>query len=588
MSELHSLMLRCGYEFIESRHLKAYKHLSDLSRSKQFYVKDFVTTEGVFKIALIFTYDPYTSLPYAYIVDKPAHLQDVLLPHVNNGWYLCYVQEMEADWNPNDLIALYMTVDRQIQITLNNSVESIHNRSTEQVELEGEFSAYWKPESCVYSLSSFYDLHNRFSTLSFNKSLEKETAKESILYDSNTEHEHKNWLMQRGLYETKSQRLHTFVIKVRPNRLSGVNWPPKNSKELFDWLSTVDHNAKAHLANYFVQNRFKNHLILLEVDKQDTLGLVLELDTQTVQLSTYANTKKTGKKGGRAIQLSMITAVLSGKYAFKKFKRISFIKADKNTVLSRNRSRPDVGDLSSKRIALIGCGTIGGYVSELLIRSGAGVHSGKLHLFDFDNYGPQNFGRHTLFSADFGKSKSVALQERLTTSTHLKTNIHGFDCEFPLIDKYLSFYDIIIDATGRAPIAKRLAYLLRKLDGTKRPILIHGFNDGNGRASKVFIDYSDGCINCLWGNPTFYHNGNDIRFKQFAGLNEKKVSCGSTYIPYDAAVSVMTAALIQEAALATLENERTWNYKEHIFEGGRTLKPKLVHSESNCEICNAR
>ncbi len=37
--------------------------------------------------------------------------------------------------------------------------------------------------------------------------------------------------------------------------------------------------------------------------------------------------------------------------------------------------------------------------------------------------------------------------------------------------------------------------------------------------------------------------------------------------PYDAAVSVMTAGLMQEAVLSTLELERDWNYKEYIFMG---------------------
>lgn len=59
------------------------------------------------------------------------------------------------------------------------------------------------------------------------------------------------------------------------------------------------------------------------------------------------------------------------------------------------------------------------------------------------------------------------------------------------------------------------------------------------------------------------------------------MSCGNTYTPYDAAVSVMTAALMQEAVLSTLEDKRDWNYKEHIFMGSRTksrlgLKTRLL------------
>lgn len=144
----------------------------------------------------------------------------------------------------------------------------------------------------------------------------------------------------------------------------------------------------------------------------------------------------------------------------------------------------------------------------------------------------------------------------------------------------------MIDATGRRPVSKRLAKVPRQIDTQDRPIIIHGFNDGNGIASKVFIDSSDGCYNCLCGDPAFYKNGTDIRFEKLLNANQKKVSCGHTYTPYNAAVIVITAALIQEAVLSTLEHERDWNYKEHIFIGIRTKKPIWIKKQDFCVICN--
>ena len=579
-------MMKCGYKFVPLQELEAHAHLSELSSSKNFYVKNFSTIEGIFKVVLIFSSDPYTNLPLAYIVEKPPHLEDRLLPHINDGWYLCYVQEMEADWNPNNILALYSSVDTQIQLTLDNSVCSINNGQIDKVELEGEFAAYWKPENYVYSLSNFEELHKKDSFLTTNQSIDNEKIIESVLFHNNTMRDYQTWVKQRKLCQIDSLKIHTFKIKVKPNRLSGVNWPPKNSAALFEWLSSVDPSAKAHLVNYFTQIRRKNYLVLLEIDKQDTLGIVLELSDQATQLQTYANSKKNSKKRGRKIQHSQISAILSGRLAFKQFKRISFINTDQQSIISRNRPRPEVGNLSSKNIALIGCGTIGGYVSELLLRSGAGIDKGMLDLFDGDSYNPQNFGRHPLSSSDFGKSKSIALKEKLVSSTHLKTNIKGYNFPFPLNEKTIAMYDIIIDATGRPPISKRLAYLLHKLKKPQKPIIIHGFNDGHGRASKVFIDYSTGCINCLSSNPGFYKNNVDLRFLALDTLTEKKISCGSTYTPYDAAVSVVTAALIQEAVLSTLETKQKWNYKEHIFDGSRSKKPLWISSTSFCDICN--
>ncbi|WP_288398382.1 E2/UBC family protein [uncultured Acinetobacter sp.] len=588
MSEIHQTMLRCGYIYTPSRHISASSHLRQNFDKKGYYIKEYNTDEGTFKIVLIFKHDPSIHLPLAYILEKPEKFNDVLLPHINFGWYLCYVQELEADWNPNDLDGTYSFIDHQIQLTLNNSVKSISNGEIEQVELEGEFSAYWQAKNCAYSLSNFNDLTDSLAFLTENQKLNDKNFKEWVLYHKNQEEQYKKWLEQRSLTKIDSTKVSTRVVKIRPNRLSGINWPPKNFKELISWLADVDHNAKAFLIDYFVKYPVKNHLLLLDVDKQDTLGLMLELNLNATQLSTYAHSKKNTKKNGRKVQHTIISSLLAGKNAFNQFKRLSFVKADQQTIINRNRRRPAVGDLSSKKIALIGCGTIGGYLSELLLKSGAGVNKGKLDLYDFDTYQPQNFGRHSLTSCDFGKSKASALKDKLNQSTHLSTNIRDFQCSFPLESKVLQYYDIIIDATGRPPIAKRLAYLIRNLQLTNTPILIHGFNDGNGRASKVFIDYSIACINCLNKDPAFYKNSVDLRFLHLSELNEKKVSCGSTYTPYDAAVSITTAALIQEAALSTLEEESTWNYKEHIFEGGRTRNPSLIKPKSYCDICNAK
>lgn len=588
MSELHTAMLDCGFRHLSIKHRKAYKILANLPKKICVYLKDYSTSKGNFKVALIFlSYDPYTSLPWAYILEKPNNLNEVLLPHVNGGGYLCYVQEMEADWNPNNLLGLYITVDQQIKKTLDNSVKSLESGEVEQTELEGEFAAYWKPARYVYALSNFGSINGYISYLTLNRHKNNHDHKESILYSMSTNDIQQKWLSQRELEEFESQKLKTFTLKVRPTRLSGISWPPKDPTEFFEWLSVVDHGAKAQLVKYFVENHSKHHLILLEIDKQDTLGVILELNQNTVQFSTYTNTKKTGKSG-RKLDLKRASSVLSGKFAFNKFQRISFVKADQNTVISRNRSRPDIGDLRTKKIALIGCGTIGGYIAELLIRSGAGMGSGCLHLYDKDTYGPHNFGRHTLSSSDFGKNKAIALKDRLDNATHLMTKIWASDNGFPLSTNHLSLYDIIIEVTGRAPISKRLAYLVRQITGPQKPIIIHGFNDGNGIASKVFIDYSDGCYNCLCGDRTFYPNGIDERFKDLLEINAKKVSCGSTYTPYDAAVSIMTAALLQEATLSTLEHQRNWNYKEHIFVGGRSKKPAWIGTKAFCDICNAK
>lgn len=580
-------MLGCGFKYMATKQRQSIVFFDRIPSTRSVYIKDYATSEGIFTVALIFSDDPYTTLPYAQVLKKPEKIKYILLPHISSSGYLCYVEEKEADWNPNNLSALYKAVDIQIQDTLNTAINSLQNGQIDQAEFEGEFVSYWKPEQTAYVLSDYQSLTAQDVYLTNNTYTDGSKGSELTIYGSGDKEVQQNWLRQRELAQNDSQKLNSFILKVRPTHLSGLQWPPTNAVQFLQWLYQVDHNAKAKLVRYFVENPSKHHLIFLDVDKQDIFGLVLELNINAVQFSSYANYKKSGKSG-RKLDLNRASSVLMGKYAFLKFRRIAFKKTDQETILTRNRSKPKIGDLRSKRIALIGCGTVGGYAAELLIRAGAGMSSKSFDLYDADEFKPENFSRHTLSSRDFGKNKAIAMKEHLDNSTHLTTNIQAHAREFVFLPNKLTPYDIIIDATGRPPISKRLAYLVRQLNGARKPIIIHAFNDGNGVASKVFIDSLDGCYNCLCGNKAFYNNGNDKRFEDLSNLTEKKVSCGSTYTPYDAAVSVMTAALIQEAVLSTLEHYRDWNYKEHIFIGGRTKKPTWIRKQDFCDICNGR
>ncbi|EMN0828786.1 ThiF family adenylyltransferase [Providencia rettgeri] len=587
MSELHKTLLGCGFRYLALNQRKTVDAFARIPSTCLIYIKDYETSEGIFTIALVFSDDYHTTLPWAQVVKKPEHIAQILLPHINSGGYLCYVEEKEADWNPNNLNALYRAVDEQIHKTLNIAIGSLQNGEVDHAEFEGEFVSYWKPEKIVYILSDYQSLNGNESYLTNSKYINNSNEIELTIHGDKDKHIQHKWVNQRGLSQVSSRKLSTVILKVRPERLSGIQWPPQNTVQLFQWLSQVDHNAKATLVRYFVETPTKDHLILLEIDKQDTFGVLLKLNQKAVQFSTYANHKKTGK-AGRKLNLDRASSLLMGRKAFLEFQRISFQKADQETILTRNRSKPEIGDLRSKNIALIGCGTVGGYAAELLIRAGAGMGSKKFDLYDMDEFEPHNFSRHTLTSYDFGKNKAAAMKKRLDDSTHLITNIQAYTTRFLFLPNKLSQYDIIVDATGRAPVSKRLAYLVRQMTGLKKPTIIHGYNDGNGAASKVFIDNLDGCYNCLCGNTTFYHNGNDKRFESLDKVNEKKISCGNTYTPYDAAVSIMTAALIQEAVLSTLEKIQDWNYKEHIFIGGRTKKPTLIRKQTFCEICNDR
>lgn len=589
LSELHQALLSCGYKYTKAQLIPSDTPLRSHSSANGFYIKNYETSGGVFSIALNFSADPHITLPSAYILKKPEKFRNQLLPHINMGWYLCYVQEMEADWDANNLRGLYSQVNSQIQLTLNAAVASAIQGTPYDKEMEGEFSSYWLPDRKIYLLSDAVEQMELQCFVATSGNANRELAapsnEEWIVFEKEDENEFNEWIKQRHLTRRDDKSFLTSYFRIKPLRLAGVAWPPEDLRSLLQWLTEVDLSARSRVLEHFVNNPVKRHVLLFDVHQQDLLGLYIEFDINATGLNTYPKKNNRKKRTGRPVKSGTLITCLSAKRSVRKFIRLGVTRADKQTILSRNRRRSAIGNLSTKRIALIGCGTIGGYLSGLLLRSGAGCGNTRFDLYDHDSYGPQNFGRHPLSTVDFGQNKAVAIAKSLKSSTHLNCNVEGKPYRFPIDPDLLKHYDIVIDATGRPPVAKRMAHVARTMESSKRPILVHGFNDGNGRSSKVLIDNGNCCFGCLLADPAFYRDEIDMRFRNIDSNNEKMVSCGSTFTPYDAAVSVITASMMQEAVLSTLEPKLNWTYSEHMLDGSRSRQPRLLSRQPKCKIC---
>lgn len=581
--DLHHILLGCGYRYTPACRLPPKALLYSRDAKIGYYVKDYTTKQGVFSIALVLMDDIHLALPLGYVLAYPDIYSGRLIPHITSYKFLCYVEEMEADWDPNDLKKLYYEVDFQIQKTLDNIVISMDSGAPSDNEMEGEFTQYWSPSTQLYLLQ---EASRKTKLVTWRYEATRLGGKIGIEFVTITNDDQTD-LLSRWLTHSKCAdqsnkiSIPTHYVSVKPNRLAGVTWPPKSLGDTLRWLSDIDHNARNKVVENILASGKKRQIILLNIRNQGLLAVYVEINNNAIAPQRHKS------KGSKKPNLQHQISLLCSKQVSSKFIRLNAINADRSTLLSRNASRPGVGDLSNKRIALVGCGTIGGYLAGLLLRSGAGCGNNYLHLFDGDSFAPHNFGRHALTANEFGHSKAKALAENLMASVHIAKNIEGFYKDFPIEESTLSLYDIIIDATGRPPVSKRLALTVRAISKEKRPIVIHAFNDGNGRASKVLVDNGEHCYGCMVSNPQTHRAGIDLRFELIDINKEKHISCGSTFTPYDAAVSHITAALAQEAALNTLEPEMPWTYNEHMFDGSRSRKPSSPKQQQKCRICHA-
>lgn len=119
-------------------------------------------------------------------------------------------------------------------------------------------------------------------------------------------------------------------------------------------------------------------------------------------------------------------------------------------------------EICKRRIAMIGCGSLGSTLSELLVRGGVT----KILCIDDDNVFQGNLCRHTLTMQSLFQHKSSSLAKRLSEiSPHIQAE--AYETTF-CFDSYnhpspdISSYDTIIETTGSDLVLAQLAKLANK------------------------------------------------------------------------------------------------------------------------------
>lgn len=116
---------------------------------------------------------------------------------------------------------------------------------------------------------------------------------------------------------------------------------------------------------------------------------------------------KNAAKGFRPSK-PMPQALVASSFLGRLAVRRSVARADYGWVHGRGRS-PDVERLRAKRVAIVGCGALGGFLARSLAQSGVG----SLLLIDSEELVPSNVGRHVLGVEAVGLWKSSAMAKRL-------------------------------------------------------------------------------------------------------------------------------------------------------------------------------
>ncbi len=305
-----------------------------------------------------------------------------------------------------------------------------------------------------------------------------------------------------------------------------------------------------------------------------------------------------GTVGGRLVIPSLLAKAVQRPQFLAKLlqKKAGTVIVDRLTGLSLDpsfiyrRNMAEQPNLGGKKIALVGIGTIGGWLARFLAQSGAGTDGGRLVLLDDDNLRPGNLGRHWLGTPYLGMNKAVGARKEL-----YRTNP---DCEVAAIPedafKHISTlmdFDLVIDATGEQAVSDVLnADLVRaRRERQKAPTSLHVWLVGSGVAAQALLADSgeNACFRCLRTTDGLERN-RLLRPDHPAALTP--ANCGEgAYFAYGVGAPAMAAGLALQMCLdwakdAPSPRLRTIRINhEATFE----VKDKNAARLENCPACAA-
>jgi hypothetical protein len=254
------------------------------------------------------------------------------------------------------------------------------------------------------------------------------------------------------------------------------------------------------------------------------------------------------------------------------------------------RNLGDLPSLAGKKVMLIGCGTIGGFLAVQLAQSGAGSQGGRLVLVDEDLLMPSNLGRHALGVQYLNCNKAEACTDFISHQLPF-LDVEARPVDVLTILPSLSDFDLVIDATGEEALSIAInEYAVRKRPNF--PPTIHVWIVGNGGAAQALLcDGSDhACLKCqkpqLAGPPRH----RTLRPDANADLR-RNAACGDgLYAPFPVSRSRATAALALELALAWNCGDAGHRFRTRIFDPAQCFQVKDTTDfpTSGCPACGSR
>lgn len=511
-------------------------------------------------IEISFTDLSFQELPNIYLLEpRPTPLCRPL-PHVEYNNKLCYLDAETYRVDPYRPVQTIVNLLDQAKQVL---IESLSGKNVNDVGYE--FSAYWvfKYNGVALSKHQSGDI-TKYNHITYISPTGKK--RHHIVVGVETEivkyRDRKNGKL---IFSKNKNALWIDVSKTALLPYQG-NWPPVHFKGFYTWLNEVDENAAKKLKYKLgTKEGAKSRLLIILNTVGGLIGVEVKVPITFTQNPSRYCKQLLIDKGNSKIR----------------FKRVVIDDLTSKFITTRNLLDKN---LSSKKIILIGCGTIGGYLSRLLVQAGAGQGKGQLRLFDGQLLSSGNLGRHYLDENYLYENKAEACLHKLQNEFH-SVDVKSFPREFDFI-KDIRNADLLIDATGREPFSLSLNEKIIQHHKENRicPDALYIWIDGNGFCGRtLYYNGKGGCYRCmqdLSGKDKF------PPLKSDKDLIPMTYQCGESYVRYPPSISVQAAAMGLEKVLEWVNGNVVHHFSNRRFhKKAREHKDQNLTITSRCPAC---
>lgn len=518
--------------------------------------------ENVGGITISFTENFPTQLPDIYLQDtsKP-HL------HVDNKGKICLTDQSSLlidTTHPTQLVL--ECIDRALQI-----VGLSPDSPKYQEELKKEFLSYWGTRERRFSCDSILRLppDNTLCQEYPIYQFEKQYLLANSIYDANA------FLCNTLGNKVDIERPSYQALVIRLKKGSSVPTPFRN----YDW-STVLHyilhntDAKTHdLFLTYTSRCVKKYILFMVLVLPDVEGDIL-----FGFLIRFTNQHKMPMKASRT----------------KIVYQLDISRADYDFQLLRCGATPS---LYNKKVLLLGCGSIGGFLANNLCQMGIT----QLDLLDNDMFTMDNVHRHFMgfdaFRTDASAYKAdllkCTLNEKyayldLDSLNYIDRSVENVILAHP---ERLSSYDLVISALGEPTLNLEINRLLIE-NNISTPFLVC-FNEPYGIGGHVITTNlsQESCLRCFYSNLV---SGSLVPFlgslvQPNQNFKRSLSGCSGIFVPYSTLDSQQTAIFAARKAIEILNGALrhndlvTWKGDPFLLEShGYKLSP-YFHRTPNLE-----